>query len=595
MQIAQTPEFLRAVQLLQGRQLEEAESAIAQLISAHPDKFEPLHLGAIIAFQSGERPEGVTRLRTALQIRPDHAQGLSDLGMMLHTVGELEAAEIALVKALELAPNMAGAHLNLGNVLSDFGDKLRAERHYREALRLHPNLGAALNNLSKLLLGAGKADEALDLARRLIDLAPNSALGHTQAASALDRLGRLEEALATHQKAIALNPLDNGARLSHAGSLAGYGQMEAAIAECRTAITNNPEDATAYGQLAGLIRISDEPELMAKMKELEARQSLSVSARAMLGFALGKAEEQQKNYAAAFHSFETANKQMRDTIRYDKSGFAQVVRDLIEEGTSEPVNERKNVGCKDETPIFIVGMPRSGTTLTEQILCANPMVFGAGEPGILRALAIQAQRDLGISNLSAQMAPAASESLAELGRAYVEQLRTYSTGAERIIDKVPSNFLFIGLIRLSLPNAKIVHCKRAAADTCLSIFKNRFATGSQLFSYNLDELAAYYAGYQELMAHWDEVLPGVVHTVQYERMVSDQEGQSRALFEHCGLEWTDAALSFFKTERPVHTASISQVRQPIYNASSGIAGRYGAAAKPLVEALERAGVDPFAI
>lgn len=593
--VIQSDAFKQTVQLLQQGRLVDAEQHISRLIAGHPDAFEPLHLGAVIAFQSDRKSQAIERLRSALSLQPDHAQGLSDLGMMLHSDGAWEAAEVALVKALELAPGLAAAHLNLGNVLADLGQKIKAERHYREALRLQPRLGAALNNLSKLLLTAGKPAEAEDMARQLIALAPQNGLGHSQRAAALDRLGRLDEAIEAHKKAVGLNPSDNVARLAYAKSLAGYGRMDAAIAECRTAVAARPDDVAALTELAGLVRLSEDAELMAEMKALAESDSVSPVSRATLLFALGKAAEQAQNYAEAFQSFQAGNALMRKTVRYSPVPFNSVADDALAHCNAELFERRSRVGHMDSTPIFIVGMPRSGTTLTEQIMCANTDVFGAGEPGILRALAVEVQRAGGLDTVSGMLEKSSDDVLRKLGADYVNLLRGYSATAGRIIDKVPNNFLFVGLIHLCLPNARIVHCQRAAADTCLSIFKTRFATGNQLFSYDLDELAAVYARYKSLMAHWDRELPGVVHIVKYEEMVADQEGRSRALFQHCGLEWTDAALSFHKTERPVHTASITQVRQPIYDASKGIAGRYGAAAKPLIEALERAGVDPFAV
>lgn len=593
--VTQSREFLQAVSLLRSGQLSKAELQIERVIKAHPDLFEPLHLGAVIAFQDGHRELALTRLRKALKLDPAHAQGWSDLGMMLHASGEWDQAEIALEKALDLAPGLAAAHLNLGNVLSDLGQKIRAERHYREALRLQPRLGAALNNLSKLLLTAGKPAEAEEMAQRLIALAPQNALGHSQLAAALDRLGRPDEAMEAHKKAVGLDPADTVARLAYAKSLAGYGRMEAAIAECRTAIAARPEDVAALTELAGLVRLSDDADLMAKLSALSESESVSPVGRATLLFALGKAAEQAQNYSEAFRSFQAGNALMRKTVRYSAAPFNGVADDALTNCGAELFARRSDVGHPDATPIFIVGMPRSGTTLTEQIMCANAEVFGAGEPGIMRALAVDVQRARGFEIVSDLLEKSPDDVLRKLGADYVDRLRGYSATAGRIIDKVPNNFLFVGLIHLCLPNAKIVHCRRAAADTCLSIFKTRFATGNQLFSYDLDELAAVYARYTDLMDHWNRVLPGVVHTVQYEEMVADQEGQSRALYAHCGLEWTDAALSFHKTERPVHTASISQVRQPIYDASKGIAGRYGEAARPLIDALERAGVDPFAV
>ncbi len=582
------------MQLLQSGRLTEAEAQIQQVARMHPNRFEPHHLGAVIAYQSGRPETAIDRLRGALKINPSHAQGLSDLGMMLQAAGRRDEAETALMRAVELAPDMAAAHLNLGNLLSETGKQLRAEKHFREALRLNPRLGAALFNLSRILLSSGKAAEAFELARRLIDLAPKNALGHSRLGAALDRLGRLDEAVAAHQTAVALKPGDSAIRLDYASSLAGYGRMQEAIAELRTVLANDPDNVAALNQIAGLVNEDEDPALYQHMDDLWNRADLPEATKAPLGFVLGRAAEKRKDYDDAFTRFVSANKMMYTRLRRDPASTGAIETDARNAFGVETF-ARLSGGHEDQTPIFIVGMPRSGTTLTEQILCAHEGVFGAGEPGIMRSVADAAAIRVGASSLTELMQRVDAGELKRIGQDYAGLLRQYSPAAARIIDKVPANYRYVGLIHLSLPKAKIVHCRRAAADTCLSIFKTRFSAGSQLFSYDLDELAATYAAYQRLMAHWDNVMPGVVHTVQYEQMVADQEGQSKALYAHCGLDWTDEAMRFFKTERPVHTASINQVRQPIYDSSKGIAGRYGEAARPLIEALERAGVDPFAV
>lgn len=590
----QDRQLQEVVQLLQSGRLAEAEGQIQQVARMHPNRFEPQHLAAVIAFQAGKPGTAIEKLQGALRIDPTHAQGLSDLGMMLQSAGRRDEAEAALARAVELAPDMAAAHLNLGNLLSETGKSLRAEKHYREALRLNPRLGAALYNLSRILLSSGKAAEAADLARRLIALAPKNALGHSRLGAALDRLGRLDEALAAHREAVALKPDDSTIRLEYTLSLAGYGRLDEAVAELRALLDEDPENVAALTQLAGVLNSADDSELYRRIEVLWNRGDMPSADRAPLGFVLGRAQERRKEYGAAFANFARANRMMREGVRYDP-GTLEANEQDTKAAFGAATFARLSGGYDEETPIFIVGMPRSGTTLTEQILCAHEGVFGAGEPSIMRSVADAAAIRVGASSLTELMQRVDEGELNRIGQDYVGLLRQYSAGAERIIDKVPANYRYVGLIHLSLPNAKIIHCKRAAADTCLSIFKTRFAAGSQLFAYDLDELAATYAAYQRLMAHWDEVMPGVVHSVQYERMVADQEGQSRALYAHCGLEWTDEAMRFFQTERPVHTASISQVRQPIYDSSKGIAGRYGEAARPLIDALERAGVDPFSV
>ncbi|RUW28774.1 sulfotransferase, partial [Mesorhizobium sp. M1E.F.Ca.ET.041.01.1.1] len=237
------------------------------------------------------------------------------------------------------------------------------------------------------------------------------------------------------------------------------------------------------------------------------------------------------------------------------------------------------------TPIFVVGMPRSGTTLVEQIIASHPQVFGAGELSILKT-AVGKQFPMNMpGGFPRGIAGMPDKAFAEAGQAYLDMLHSRYPGFRHVTDKMPGNFLLVGFLHMMLPKAKIVHCARDAAATCLSIFKVHFRGDSHRYGYDLGELADFYNLYTDIMAHWHKVLPGVVHDVRYEDFVTDQEGQTRALMAHLGLPWDDKVLSFHETDRPVRTASAAQVRQPMYQGSVDLWKRYGDRLKPLLDRL----------
>jgi tetratricopeptide (TPR) repeat protein len=304
-------------------------------------------------------------------------------------------------------------------------------------------------------------------------------------------------------------------------------------------------------------------------------------------FAMGKALADLGDYDTAFHHLQVANALKRTTFAYDEAQRLAAMKHVADRFTPEFFRAHADHGDTSWSPIFIVGMPRSGTTLLEQVLASHSQVFGAGE--------LEAFKDaIGQCAKAQRVAPAypdligsmSSEQITELGRSYTKQVRALAPEAPRIVDKMPLNFLFVGLIHLALPKAKIIHIRRDPLDTCVSCFSLLF-TGHQPFAYDLGELGRYYRGYEEVMSHWHRVLPpDVMIDVQYEALVEDLEGTSRRALEHCGLPWEDSCRDFQQTRRPVRTASLMQVREPLYRTSLGSWRRYEKFLGPLRQALD---------
>jgi tetratricopeptide (TPR) repeat protein len=422
---------------------------------------------------------------------------------------------------------------------------------YRQALVLKPDYPEAHNNLGAALMAQGKRDEAVACYRQALVLRPDFAEAHNNMGNVLRSLGRLKEARDYFEKAIRLAPKNPAFYFSLAAS--------------KQFAVGDPH-LTAIQELAQDIG------------HLNAEQQI------YLCFALGKALADVKQHEQAFHYLLQGNALKRQQIAYDEAatlGFFQRIQTVF---TPELMRSKQGPGNPSTVPVFILGMPRSGTTLVEQILASHPKIFGAGERDDFKKAVIRLSDRKRVS-FPELVSTVSDEDLRQLGTSYLDVIRATAPEASRITDKTLLNFHYIGLIHLALPHARIIHTRRDPIDTCLSCFSTLF-TASQPFSYDLAELGRYYRAYEALMQHWRNVLPnGVMLEVQYEQVVDDLEGQARRLVAHCGLDWDDACLAFHKTQRPVRTASVTQVRQPIYKSAVGRWRVYERFLAPLTKAL----------
>lgn len=313
---------------------------------------------------------------------------------------------------------------------------------------------------------------------------------------------------------------------------------------------------------------------------------LSSQGRTELQFALGKALIDVGAYKSALAHLIDGNARKRRKTVYDEAATLGLFERIRAAFGRELMTAKSGGGNSSATPVFIVGMPRSGTTLVEQILASHPGVFGAGEIGYLEEAA------LALDPFPNAVIAMTGDARAEFGARYVARVKTLAPSAVRIIDKMPTNFRFAGLIHLALPNARIIHICRDPIDTCMSNFAQLFVGDAQPHSYDLGELGRYYRGYEALMDHWRQVLPRqVMLEVQYERLVADPSGEARRIVAHCGLDWVDSCLEFYATQRPVRTASLAQVRRPMYRSSVGRWNAHAVALKPLLDALGMTAFD----
>jgi tetratricopeptide (TPR) repeat protein len=543
---------------IQTQQLDDAAGLFRRAIEAEPSSVRGLlWLGAALG-DLDRHEEGLTCYQKALSINPDNAVAHWGLGATLRKCGRLEEAMPHFERAIAIKPDFAAAHCALADVLYELGFLNDAVTHYETAVALQPLHYEATNNLANVLQKLGRFDEAIVLYERALDVSSASADIYCNLGLALEVLGRIEDAAEAYEKALQLAP----------------GNVEA---HCR---------------LANLRRFTgDDPRLAALENLAGDMATRDIEDQMLLHFALGKACCDLGQHERSFHHWCEGNALKRARLVYDEQENLGLFERIRATFTSELMQRRGGGGCPSDVPVFVVGMPRSGTTLVEQILASHSKVYGAGEIETLSHAVERVRSRNGIAAEFPEMIPPSPpEALRDLGADYVALTgsATRSAGAqiERIVDKRLANFKLVGLIHLALPNARIIHVRRDPVDTCFSCFSLVFSYDNQPFTYDLGELGRYYRAYAKLMEHWRSLLPpGVMLEVQYEDLVADLEGQARAIVGYCGLEWEEACLSFHENRRPVRTASLLQVRRPIYRTSVGRWRPYASFLRPLTEAL----------
>ena len=602
----------------------DGEAALAagrRALAIDPDMPQALNNVGIVHYERGEFDDAVAHYRRALARAQNYAEAHSNLGNALRAQKKYDEALIAYRQARQLRPDYAEAINNMGTALRDVGRRAEAEATYRHALALKPNDPGVLNNLALALKDTEQFDEAIELLtcsqaadpnniRTLTYLAlvrleqkrvPDAEIAAQRALAlsgddpeALNAMGLVrfeqqnaDQALALFRRAVALKP-DLADALNNIGNvLKESGQLPAARDAFERAIELEPREIAYYSNLSDSKKFVDGDAHLAAMEGLaRGIEALPDTARSRLNFALSKAYDDLGRYDDAFFRMREGNTLKRARINYDEIrmlGIFDRIRATFDRGLLDSASDR---GYSSPLPVFVVGMPRSGTTLIEQILASHPEVYGAGELTDFNRL-VDGMRDAGGKAFRyPEDTPALSaDQLRELGEAYAEGLRARAPGARRVTDKMPGNFLFLGLIHLALPGARIIHVMRDPRDTCLSCYSKLF-TAEQDFTYDLGELGRYYRKYAELMTHWRDVLPaGRVLHVRYEDVIADLEASARRIVEHCGLDWHPACIAFHESRRPVRTASASQVRRPIYRTSVGRWRDYQKHLGPLLAAL----------
>lgn len=540
---------------------------------------------ALQLHQAGRRQEAEAIYRQVLARQPKHAAAAHFLGLLLHQTGRSDEGLDLIEQSVQLQPTNPDFLNNFGTVMRDLGRPAAAIDFFRGAVDLRPDQLAARDNLGSSLKQVGQFEEAEEIYRGTVARNPFHVRARIGLAETLQEAGRLDEALAVFQEALTIRPKDADLLHGLGVGLMEKGKLDEAADLFRQALVVNPGMAIAWLMLAQVKRQKERDAELAGMEAQHAKAPQDSLARMQLSFGLGKANDDLKDYNRAFDYFTEGNAIRRKGINYDpvrtRAEF-EAMKTVFDAGFFE---RHKPSPITDDAPIFIVGMPRSGTTLVEQIIASHPQVYGAGELSILKKAVGKQFPATMPGGFPWGVTDTDDSDFAEAGRAYLDMLHARFPHMRHVTDKMPGNFLLVGFIHMMMPKARIIHCARDAAATCLSIYKVHFRGDSHRYGYDLGELADFHNLYTDIMAHWHSVMPGVVHDLRYEDFVADQEGQSRALIDYLGLPWDDAVLSFHQTDRPVRTASAAQVRQPMYQGSVDLWKRYGDRLKPLLDKL----------
>ena len=575
--------------------LDEAVSCHRRAIALKPDYAEA-HNNLGSALRDSKRPDhAVASYRQAISIKPDFAMAHMNLGDTLLALGRLDEAAWSYRRVLHFRPDSVEAHNNLGNALRDSGRLEEAAASYRCAVAIRPDYAKLHNNLGNALLDLGRIEEAVASYSRALELEPDFAKAHSNLGSAFRELAKLDEAEASYRRALAIRAdsseiltnlgvvqrlqgradeaeaslrralsIDPGAAptiTSLAELYADRGQFAEAENLYKKAYAGHPESAQAWAGLAALRKMTSDDSAWIKEAQRIAQRPLRPRDEAHLRYAMGKFFDDVQDYEQAFVSYRRANEIAKAySPPHDRQHLARTFEFTTRLYDREWLDRAKVTSNSSSRPIFIVGMPRSGTSLAEQILASHPAVFGAGELSFWKTASLQVGSAALESGFDGSV-------LAKLADEYLQLLTGLSLDASRVVDKMPANFAHLGMIHAALPNARFIHMRRNPIDTCLSIYFQNFHVAHS-YANDLEDLAHYHHQYQLLMQHWRSILPpSAILEVPYEALVADQETWSRKMLDFVGLPWDPACIDFHQTNRRVSTFSKWQVRQKISKTS----------------------------
>jgi len=596
-----------------GRLAESAEE-FGKALSLNPDDAAAHVNRGVIVRSLGDTASAVEHFRRAIELQPNLAKARANLGGLLMEEGQPEEALPHCRAAVAIEPTLVEARINLGNALRLLGHLAEARASYLEALRLDPTRGQAAAGLGLNALRQNAWSEALDWLRMAVELDPTSvvflrylaeaaadqklfpevqnccerileidpqyALAHNVLGFILHEAGRHEEARQRYLKALEVEP---GLALAHhnLGVLEEeQGDLAGAAERFRTTLRHEPTHATAMARLTTLLG-ADTPEVEVEaLRQRLAEPELAPIDRANLLFGLAHVHDARNEFADAAACLEHANalalaEQKQTGVVYDPVEFQRMVERILATAPPSFFERLAGAGLDTQRPVFIMGLPRSGTTLLEQILASHPRVHGAGEVPFARRSLEELPALLGrVDEPLNCVAELNAEALGELARRHEDRLRELDGGrCDRIVTKMPENYLHLGMIAVMFPRAVLIHCRRDLRDVAVSCWLKNF--NEIRWANHFDHIAGRFAGYRRLMDHWRAVLPSPVHDVDYEETVADLEGVARRLIALCGLEWDPACLEFHRTRRVIRTASLTQVRKPIYRSSLGRWKSYG--------------------
>ena len=607
----------KALQHFKEGRLQQAQDECLALLQKRQHPGAILILGWI-AHQQRELDVAVKRYQQYLGLRPKDAEARYTLGLVFKELGRTELAIEQFEKSITVVADNAAVHRQLGDAYTKLQRLEEAIKPYQTALAIDASNVVTIIMLGNVFHGLHRYTQSIPLYQQALTMQPDNVQVHRHLGASYQRIGQTQKALKCFEQALSLRPDYIDARIELAEVLRQLGRTEEAVIQLEQAIDLKPDDAGAHIGLAETFRDLGQAELAIERLEqflsvrptcgaayyhismIKPKQALIPAVEKLIGhpnlskgnaiychFALGNLFKHGKSFDQAFSQFLKANTLQRETYSYDPKVNSQTVDKLIKVYCKRFFQRKQGWGSASILPVFILGMPRSGTTLVEQILSSHALVHGAGELGAIPAVHVGIAQQLKYANPPPECMSLIDRTMAEEYSArYLQELALHSSTALRITDKMTENFLRIGFIKTLFPKARIIHCQRNPLDNCVSLFFHYF-TGLKC-SFELTELGQYYLDYQRLMSHWQKLFPGEIFTVQYEDLVMDQERISKQLIDYLGLEWDEKCLDFHNNERVVMTFSNMQVRQPMYKNSINRWKPYEKHLQPLIEVLQHA-------
>lgn len=588
---APDPRLRQAMASLARGDATRTETLCAQVLAEQPEHPQARFIGALADRQLGRLPRALQTLDTLHQQLPQNPAIRAELAATRVLAGQTDKAIPVLREVVETMPNSPFGHYWLGQAhLRSFRGG-EAVRHFERVREISPEDRNVLQPLAAAYLAIGGAAKAEELLRELLEAQPEHVEALSSLAASLEHQNRLPEAGECYRRMTELDPGNGRGLAGTARVLQTEGRNDEARQLLRPRLDDDPPHPVVLATFAGLAETEDDRRACAAHIDTQLdRPDLTAQDRAALCFAGARLRDALGEHDAAFDLYEKGNGLAPQL--YDPAERARQTDEIIAAFSPQAVASTLPRATEpSDRPVFIVGMPRSGTTLVEQILAAHPQVHAAGELQEIRRIWRELLRDVGAGS-PRRLSALRQSDIDTAARRYLEHIAERNADAPRVTDKMPHNFEQLGLINLLFPNARVIHCRRSPMDTCLSCFTVQLGP-AHAFTNSLASLGHAYAQYLRLMEHWRTALDIPILEVVYERVVEDLEPAARAIVDSVGLPWDDACLRFFEARRAVTTASVDQVRKPIYTSSVGRARRYADRLEPLRRALSQAGVaDP---